>query len=151
MSSARRSSRRLRRLNEEASSQSQADLDGSMPVGEGSWRMVEGEHDSFDASILAASVDDEAGDALVPVSGGRTSAQGVMAASRDSIRDFVEHQDDEQVILRELFQPSVVSSASPGRQADYRTPDPQFRMPLMDMDGSRRLGSGSRAVGALGL
>ncbi|KAG6004921.1 hypothetical protein E4U54_000450 [Claviceps lovelessii] len=160
MSAARRSSRRLRRL-EEASYQMQAESDASIPVDEGSWRMVEGEHESFDTTILPPSTADDADDAedakarLVPLSSGQpssglpsqVSAQGNMAMSQDSIRDFVKHQDDDQVILREPFRPSVVSSvSSPGQETDIRTPEPQFKMPLMEVDGSRRIGDSSRAM-----
>ncbi|KAG5985417.1 hypothetical protein E4U55_002338 [Claviceps digitariae] len=161
MSSARRSSRRLRRLNEEASSQMQADADadGSLPVDEGSWRIVEGEHDSFDTTVLPSSLADDADDRLIPLSSGQPSsglpsqpsAQGNLSVSQDSIRDFVKHQDDDQLILREPFRPSVVSSVSSRQQMDYRTPDPQFKMPLMEIDGSRRISSSSRTIRSLGM
>ncbi|KAG6004932.1 hypothetical protein E4U21_000601 [Claviceps maximensis] len=166
MSSARRSSRRLKRLTEEASeasSQLQAEeADGSLPADEGSWRMVEGENDSFDTTILQSSTGDEADDRLIPLSSGQpssglpsqASARGIMSMSQDSIGDFVKHQDDDQVILREPFRPSLVSSTSPRQQMDVRTPDPQFRMPLMeiDIDGSRRISSGgSRTIRPLGM
>lgn len=112
--------------------------------------MVDGENDSFDTSILPSVTDD---DVLIPLSSeqpssgfaSQFSSQGQpQGSSQDSIRDFAKHQADEQVILREPFRPSVPSSVietSP-RQRKYRSPDPQFRMPTMDVDGSGRKSSG---------
>ncbi|PHH88314.1 hypothetical protein CDD83_7694 [Cordyceps sp. RAO-2017] len=86
-----------------------------------SWRLVEGEHDSFDTTMLPSSApDDDDNDVLVPLSSGppsqlssqRTASFG---ASQDSIRDFAKHQDDEQVILREPFRPSMVAAAPAAR------------------------------------
>ncbi|GAB0137575.1 hypothetical protein EsDP_00005835 [Epichloe bromicola] len=132
--------------------------DGPLPV-DGSWRMVEGEHDSFDTTILP-SLGDEADDGPVPLpsrqpSSGfpsQLSSQGNMSSgsgfgSQDSIRDFVRYQDDDQVILREPFRPSVISTASSGQKRGCRTPDPQFKMPSMDIDDSRRSsGNSSRTI-----
>ena len=105
--------------------------DGSLPV-DGSWRMVDGEHDSFDTSILpSVGPDDDYDDVLMPLSSGQPSSgfpsqlssQGG-AGSQDSIRDFAKHQDDEQVILREPFRPSMVVTTSGGGlgRVAYRTP-----------------------------
>ncbi len=120
-----------------------------IPVEE-SWRMVDGENDSFDTSILPSVADD---DVLIPLSSEQPSSgfasqfssqSQPQGSSQDSIRDFAKHQSDEQVILREPFRPSVPSSVvgtSP-RQGKYRTPDPEFRMPSMDVEGSGRKSSG---------
>ncbi|QPH18393.1 hypothetical protein C2857_003416 [Epichloe festucae Fl1] len=133
--------------------------EGPLPV-DGSWRMVEGEHDSFDTTILP-STGDEADDGPVPLPSrqpssafpSQLSSQGNMSpgssgfGSQDSIRDFVKYQDDDQVILREPFRPSVISTASSEQQRGYRTPDPQFKMPSMHMDDSRRSsGNSSRTI-----
>lgn len=141
--------------------------EGSLPV-DGSWRMVDGEHDSFDTSILPSvgpydDDDNDDDDVLAPLSSGQPSSSGLPSqlssqgragsASQDSIRDFAKHQDDEQVILREPFRPSMVV-ATGGRMA-YRTPDPQFRMPTVDVGGggADRRGSGhsSRTLRPSGL
>ncbi|OAQ68387.1 hypothetical protein VFPPC_04620 [Pochonia chlamydosporia 170] len=137
--------------------------EGSLPV-DGSWRMVEGEHDSFDTTILP-SMQDEGDDILVPLSSGQPSSgfpsqlssQGNMSmasgsGSQDSIRDFVKHQDDDQVILREPFRPSMISPTNSRLHQGYRTPDPQFKMPLVDIDGSRRSsGNSSRTIRPFGM
>lgn len=129
-----------------------------MPV-DGSWRMVEGENDSFDTTILPSMADPD-DDILVPLSSGQPSSgfpsqissQGNMSmgsgsGSQDSIRDFVKHQDDDKVILREPFRPSMIMTGSPNRRRGYRTPDPQFKMPMVDIDGSRRSsGNSSRTI-----
>lgn len=126
--------------------------------------MVEGEHDSFDTTILP-SMADEADDGPVPLpsrqpSSGfpsQLSSRGSMGpgsglASQDSIRDFVKYQDDDQVILREPFRPSLISAASSEQQRGYRTPDPQFEMPSMDFDDSRRSSrNSSRTVKPFGM
>ncbi|UNI23379.1 hypothetical protein JDV02_009203 [Purpureocillium takamizusanense] len=145
--------------------------EGSLPV-DGSWRMVEGEHDSFDTTILPSSLpaaDDDYDGILMPLSSGQPSsgfpsqlsAAGVgggagsssqsqsqpgAAASQDSIRDFAKHQDDEQVILREPFRPSLAvsrRSSAQGSGLAYRTPEPQFRMPMVDVVGGGRSSSGN--------
>lgn len=160
------SRRRGRRSGKPVVEESSLQAEGSLPV-DGSWRMVEGEHDSFDTTILP-SMDDEGDDILVPLSSGQPSSgfpsqlssQGNMSlasgsGSQDSIRDFVKHQDDDQVILREPFRPSMVSPSSSRIQRGYRTPDPQFKMPLVDIGGSRRSsgnsGHSSRTIRPLGM
>ena len=123
--------------------------------------MVEGDNDSFDTTILPSMPDHESEDVLIPLSSGQPSSgfpsqlssQGnASSASQDSIRDFAKHQDDEQVILRQPFRPSMVSSASPKQFRGYRTPDPQFKMPLLDIDGGRRSsGNSSRTIRPWGM
>lgn len=122
------------------------------PPVEGSWRMVEGENDSFDTTILPSMSDDD--DLVAPLSSGQPSSkfpsqvsnmsQGQMSlGSQDSIRDFSRHQDDDNVILREPFRPSLPGSRSSN---SVRTPDPEFRMPILDVDtpGEGRRGGGWR-------
>lgn len=123
-----------------------------MPIKvEDSWRMVEGDNDSFDTSILPSA--DSADDILLPLSSENPSSglpsqlsshsqsqsqSQSQGASQDSIRDFVKHQEDEQVILRQPFRPSVASASLTPRDTSYRTPDPEFRMPVIDAAGDRR-------------
>lgn len=129
------------------------------PPVEGSWRMVEGENDSFDTTVLPSVSDDD--DLAAPLSSEQPSSgfpsqlsalsQGHMSlGSQDSIRDFSRHQDDDHVILREPFRPSMPGSRS---SYSYRTPDPEFRMPILDVDassgaGGRRTHAGGKASGA---
>lgn len=102
--------------------------------------MVEGENDSFDTSILPS-----LGDSPVPPSSASTglptqpfSQDGMSFGSQDSIRDFAAFQDDEQNILREPFRPSMsglnISGNGNGGGDNYRTPDPEFRMPRVDVE-----------------
>ncbi|KAJ6442851.1 Calcium/calmodulin-dependent/calcium-dependent protein kinase [Purpureocillium lavendulum] len=142
--------------------------EGSLPV-DGSWRMVEGEHDSFDTTILPSSLPaDDDDDILMPLSSGQPSSGfpsqlstgaigggGGGSQSQDSIRDFAKHQDDEQVILREPFRPSMVvsrrasaqgGSSSSAAAAAYRTPEPQFRMPTVDVISTGGGSSGNNSV-----
>ncbi|KAG6202718.1 hypothetical protein E4U35_005028 [Claviceps purpurea] len=166
--SAGRTSRRFRRL-EEASSQHQADeaspvSETAIPIAGGSWRMVEGENSSFDTTILPSPMADNAyGGSRIPVFSGRPSSGppsqlssqvasqvpsqgGHMSASQDSLSDFAKHQDDDRVILRDLFRPSVVSPVEPEQDSTQRTPDPQFKMPLMQVDAGRGSDSKSKSI-----
>ncbi|XP_044719857.1 uncharacterized protein HRG_06446 [Hirsutella rhossiliensis] len=140
-------SRRLRR------SPDQQPGEGSLPV-DSSWRMVDGEHDSFDTTILPSLGPEDDFDDDVLLS--RLSSQGNNACggSQDSIRDFAKHQDDDQVILREPFRPSmlITPSHSHAQRSNLRTPDPQFRMPLVDTgrDGTSS-GASSRTARPFGM
>ncbi|RGP74829.1 hypothetical protein FLONG3_5940 [Fusarium longipes] len=103
---------------------------------EDSWRFVEGENDSFDTSILPS-----LGESSPPTSSGNFPSQpfsqgNISFASQDSIRDFGADADDEQVILREPFRPSLSrASASTSGERVFRTPDPEFHMPRLDASG----------------
>jgi hypothetical protein len=108
---------------------------------EGSWRLVDGENDSFDTSIIDTTFEDEFSppSSAIPSSGLPTQqsfsqSQGSMSfASQDSIRDFNTYQDDEQVILRQPFRPSLPSSAGTSMQRiSYLRPELQLRMPLVE-------------------
>ncbi|RDA90759.1 hypothetical protein CP533_2966 [Ophiocordyceps camponoti-saundersi (nom. inval.)] len=119
-----------------------------LPV-DSSWRMVEGEHDSFDTTILSPDEIDFVSSGHHPPSSSfsvpsQLSSQSTnnnhntSFASQDSIRDFATHQDDDHVILREPFRPSMLMTPSNSRSASakMRSPDPQFRMPVLDVDDS---------------
>ncbi|KAF4975864.1 hypothetical protein FZEAL_7405 [Fusarium zealandicum] len=122
---------------------------------EDSWRFVEGENDSFDTSILPSL----AGSSPPISTGGLPSqpfSQGnISFGSQDSIRDFGADPDDDQVILREPFRPSL-SRASVSANGDrvYRTPDPEFLMPRVDVAseaGSGRSERSERTIRGLGI
>ncbi|KAI5467435.1 hypothetical protein BGZ63DRAFT_345669 [Mariannaea sp. PMI_226] len=121
------------------------------PRPDDSWRMVEGENDSFDTSILPS-----LGDSPVPPSSGSTglptqpfSQDGMSFGSQDSIRDFATHQDDEQVILREPFRPSMSGLNISNGDGKYRSPDPEFRMPRVDVQSEGT--SSGRTVRGVGM
>lgn len=145
-----------------------------LPV-EDSWRMVDGENDSFDTSLLPSASPRDDDDILFPLSSEQPSSgfpsqeqhphhhqQSPRSpdsqsqphssfGSQDSIRDFAKHQADDNVILREPFRPSIPSSVvgSPRQAGKYRTPDPQFRMPTVDFGSDRRSsGQSSRTIRA---
>lgn len=108
---------------------------------EGSWRLVDGENDSFDTSIIDTTFDYEFSppSSAMPSSGLPTqqsfsqSLGSTSFASQDSIRDFNTYQDDEEVILRQPFRPSLPSSAHTSTQRiSYLRPELQLRMPLVD-------------------
>ncbi|KAH6609227.1 hypothetical protein Trco_002573 [Trichoderma cornu-damae] len=108
---------------------------------EGSWRLVDGENDSFDTSIIDSLPGDDFSppSSAMPSSGLPTQqsfsqSQSHMGfGSQDSIRDFANFQDDEQVILRQPFRPTLPSSAATSMQrASYPRSELQLRMPLVD-------------------
>ncbi|KUI70219.1 hypothetical protein VM1G_05913 [Cytospora mali] len=123
------------------------------PPVESSWRMVEGEHDSFDASIVADDfLDDE-----VPLSSGPSQLSNLSQLSQlstqsrgnwsiggsqddSTIHDFISKADDERVIMRSPFQPSVPGAArrSPRNNNGDLSPEPEFYMPRVEIDNSRR-------------
>ena len=119
---------------------------------EDSWRMIEGENDSFDTSILPvsqgsssfmaprssgsalpsqlSSFDVDADDSL---SRGVPSQPSVGFGSQDSIRDFHNHQDDEDVILRQPFRPSLPSTGQgSSRRLGLSVEGPALKMPMLD-------------------
>lgn len=119
----------------------------AIPV-ESSWRMVEGgENDSFDTSIVPA---DEDPDIVLSSAPSQLSSGGQMSInSQDSIQDFLTSADDERVILRSPFQPTVPSARQTPRRdtTTHRTPDPEFYMPTVEVTGSRRSsGRSSRTI-----
>ena len=145
---------------------------------EDSWRMVDGENDSFDTSLLPSFSDGGyANDpnnsngphaVLRPLSSGfpsqpTSSSQGTNPSqprpsqpdslnsnSQDSIRDFAAYGEDDQVILREPFRPSLSSRAGSASSRvllagnhGMRSPEPEFRMPMVDIDRYDRRSSGN--------
>ncbi|UKZ75525.1 hypothetical protein TrVFT333_003212 [Trichoderma virens FT-333] len=107
---------------------------------EGSWRLVDGENDSFDTSIIDPLPGDDFSppSSAMPSSGFPTqesfsqSQNNMSFASQDSIRDFANFQNDEDVILRQPFRPTLPSSAATSMQrASYPQPELQLRMPLV--------------------
>jgi hypothetical protein len=108
---------------------------------EGSWRLVDGDNDSFDTSIIDTMLGDDFSppSSAMPSSGFPTqqsfsqSQNNMSFGSQDSIRDFANFQDDEQVILRQPFRPTLPSSAATSMQrASYPRPELQLRMPLVE-------------------
>ncbi|KAK7985348.1 hypothetical protein PG988_002970 [Apiospora saccharicola] len=117
----------------------QADL----PV-ESSWRMVEGgENDSFDTSIVNDPYEDEVVFSTQPSQ--LSSSQGLSLNSQDSIRDFANDADEEQVIMRAPFQPSLASTRHTSMDND-QTPVPEFFMPKVPVESPRRTVRSSRTV-----
>ncbi|KAI1378536.1 hypothetical protein F4677DRAFT_411174 [Hypoxylon crocopeplum] len=105
-----------------------------IPV-EDSWRMVEGgENDSFDTAIVQDPFED---DAIVFSSQSQRSEQTSSAASQDSIRDFADQADDDRVILRAPFQPSLSSTRHVSMDKD-QTPVPEFFMPTIEVERQQR-------------
>ncbi|KAL0935289.1 uncharacterized protein CTRU02_209880 [Colletotrichum truncatum] len=101
-----------------------------LPV-ESSWRLVEGgENDSFDTSILP-DFDEE--DGILSTDPSQLPSQsfsiGGSQESHHSVQDFMNKADDERVILRSPFQPTV-------RHDLNRTPDPEFYMPSVHMSSA---------------
>lgn len=117
----------------------QADL----PV-ESSWRIVEGgENDSFDTSIVNDPYDED--DIAFQTQPSQISSQGLSLNSQDSIRDFANDADEEQVILRAPFQPSLASTRHTSMDKDH-TPIPEFFMPRLDVESPRRSARASRTT-----
>ncbi|KAI0023806.1 hypothetical protein F4780DRAFT_24257 [Xylariomycetidae sp. FL0641] len=112
-----------------------------IPV-ESSWRMVEeGENDSFDTSVVQDPFEDDFIFSSNP-SQLSSSSQGFsqplsQGLSQDSISDFANKADEDQVILRAPFQPSLASTRRTSLDKD-RTPVPQFFMPTVDVDSPRQ-------------
>ncbi|CAI4218631.1 unnamed protein product [Parascedosporium putredinis] len=113
--------------------------------------MVEGgENDSFDTSIIHA---DEEPDIILSSGPSQMSSGGQMSiGSQDSIQDFFTKADEERVILRSPFQPTVPAARqTPRRDNSHRSPDPEFFMPTVEVAGSRRSsGRSSRTIRPVG-
>lgn len=118
--------------------------ESSLPV-ESSWRMVEGsENDSFDTSIVQDPYDDDLIISSGPSQEG-ISSQDFSIASQDSIRDFATNADEDQVILRSPFHPSLASTRHTSMDKE-RTPVPEFFMPRVEVDSPRRSSRSSRST-----
>ncbi|KAK5637173.1 hypothetical protein RRF57_012885 [Xylaria bambusicola] len=105
----------------------------NIPV-EGSWRMVEGENDSFDTSIVQDAYEEN----WVMSSGqSQHTSSSQDLASQESIRDFADRADEDQIILRAPFQPSLASTRHASLDKE-RTPVPEFFMPTPSVSTSPR-------------
>ncbi|KAI1464054.1 uncharacterized protein F4812DRAFT_444358 [Daldinia caldariorum] len=120
---------------------------GNLSV-EDSWRMVDGsENDSFDTTVIQDPFDDNP---IIFSSQSQqsqltSSSQAQSIASQDSIRDFANNADEDNVILRAPFQPSLASTRNTSMDKDL-TPVPEFFMPTVEVDsqqGSSRRSSRS--------
>ncbi|KAI1098714.1 hypothetical protein F4804DRAFT_114766 [Jackrogersella minutella] len=105
---------------------------------EDSWRMVEGgDNDSFDTAIVQ---DPFEGDALVFSSQSQpslpNSSQDLSLGSQDSIHDFYDRADEDNVIRRAPFQPSLTSRRV--SMDKDRTPVPEFFMPTVEVSSPQR-------------
>ncbi|EAQ92638.1 hypothetical protein CHGG_00873 [Chaetomium globosum CBS 148.51] len=121
---------------------------------ESSWRMVEGgENDSFDTSILHDDDIDFIGSSgSQPVGsqqsfsiGGSSQPWSIGGSQEDSIENFLSKaEDDEQVLLRSPFRPSVPKAVRDTSRENLRrrSPEPelepQFYMPKVDVVSPRR-------------
>jgi len=103
----------------------------NVPVG-GSWRMVEGGNESFDTSYVNEPFED-------PLSSGpsQNTSFSQETDSQDSIHDFADKADEDQVILRAPFQPSIASTRNASINKDH-APIPEFFMPTVDTSSPRR-------------
>ncbi|KAI0809997.1 hypothetical protein GGR55DRAFT_647584 [Xylaria sp. FL0064] len=108
----------------------------NIPV-EGSWRMVEGENDSFDTTLVQDNFEDN----FVMSSGqSQLTSSSQDLASQESIRDFADRADEDQIILRAPFQPSLSSTRHASLDKE-RTPVPEFFMPTPSVSTSPRRSS----------
>ncbi|KAI0108988.1 hypothetical protein GGR51DRAFT_513970 [Nemania sp. FL0031] len=114
----------------------------SVPV-ESSWRMVEeGENDSFDTTIIRDTFED---DFFMSSGQSQLTSSSQEQASQDSIRDFADNADEDQVILRAPFQPSIYSTRRASADKE-RTPIPEFFMPTIGVGSPPRSTRSSRAI-----
>lgn len=107
--------------------------------------MVEGEHESFDTSIVPDQDDPDLVFSSNPSQYSPGSAVGdsqerysIGGSQDDDIHSFLSKAADERVILRSPFAPSVPATARQSdrrRQAQNRSPDPEFVMPRVAVEG----------------
>ncbi|KAI2614915.1 hypothetical protein GGR54DRAFT_324110 [Hypoxylon sp. NC1633] len=108
-----------------------------LPV-EDSWRMVEGgENDSFDTAIINDPFEDDAVVFSSQSQPSQPSQQAPSEASQDSIHDFVNKADEDEVIRRAPFRPSLSSTRHVSMDRD-QTPVPEFYMPEVDVESPRQ-------------
>lgn len=116
-----------------------------IPV-DSSWRMVEGgENDSFDTSIVQDPYEDDfilsSGPSQISSSSqGFPPSQGFSDASQDSMRDIANKADDDRLITRVPFQPSLAST----RQES--TTGPEFRWPRVEVESPSQSMHSSRTI-----
>ncbi|KAL2270033.1 hypothetical protein VTJ83DRAFT_2217 [Remersonia thermophila] len=123
---------------------------------ESSWRMVEGsENDSFDTSIVhdeeeflvstgsqpVGSQSFSAGDSQ-PFSIGGSQPWSIGGSQEDNLETFLSRaEEDERVLLRTPFRPSIPSSVRQSTRDELlqpRVPEPEFYMPKVDVESPRR-------------
>jgi hypothetical protein len=121
------------------------DRQANVPV-DSSWRMVEdGENDSFDTSIVHGPFEEEVPSSSGPSQQWSSSSQALSLGSQDSIRDFVKNADEDRVIMRAPFQPSLASTRQDPWDEDS-TPVPELIMPTLEVDSPRRSNRSSRTI-----
>ncbi|KAB5549826.1 hypothetical protein GE09DRAFT_186221 [Coniochaeta sp. 2T2.1] len=120
---------------------------------ESSWRVVEGgENDSFDTSILRDTDDELVLSSGNPSQLSPTQLSGsqpfsIGGSQDDNLQSFLtKAEQDEQVIMRSPFRPSVPQSVRQTSKdnAKHRSPEPEFRFPTIDVDSPRRPGVNTR-------
>ena len=123
------------------------------PPIESSWRVVEGgENDSFDTSILRDTDDELVLSSGNPSQLSPTQLSGsqpfsVGGSQDDNLQSFLtKAEQDEQVIMRSPFRPSVPQSVRQSSRDNmkHRSPEPEFRFPTVDVDSPRRPGVSTR-------
>lgn len=113
--------------------------------------MVEGgENDSFDTSVLrdddelliSSGSDPSQFTGSQPFSFGGSQPFSIGGSQDDNIENFLSkaENDDDQVILRSPFRPSVPQSVRQISRDNmrHRSPEPQFYMPLVEVESPRR-------------
>jgi len=129
---------------------------------ESSWRMVEGgENDSFDTSILHDDDDfvissgtdpsSQPGVGSQSFSIGGSQPWSIGGSQDDNIENFLEKaEEDEQVLLRSPFRPSIPKSVRQSSRDNMRhhhhLPEPEFHMPRVDVESPRRTSARSSAT-----
>lgn len=124
--------------------------------------MVEGEHESFDTSVLPDDLLDDDDDNIGSSAPSQLSNLSQLShlssqsngdwrigGSQDSstVQDFISRADDDDVIIRSPFRPSLPDAVRPSpRQRENsdnpdRSPEPEFYMPVVDVDSARRVSS----------
>lgn len=121
---------------------------------ESSWRVVEGgENDSFDTSILRDTDDELVLSSGNPSQLSPTQLSGsqpfsIGGSQDDNLQSFLSKaENDEQVIMRSPFRPSVPQSVRQSSRDNmkHRSPEPEFRFPTVDVDSPRRPGVSTRS------
>lgn len=109
-----------------------------------SWRLVEGENDSFDTTLAPSFHEKDLSSppsSMQPSSGLPSQlSDGMSLDSQDSIRDFSRHQDDPDNIMREPFRPSLPSARGTSYSSGTATVTPgmELRMPRVEVESARR-------------
>lgn len=121
---------------------------------ESSWRVVEGgENDSFDTSILRDTDDELVLSSGNPSQLSPTQLSGsqpfsIGGSQDDNLQSFLSKaENDEQVIMRSPFRPSVPQSVRQSSRDNmkHRSPEPEFRFSTVDVDSPRRPGVSTRS------